>query len=258
MSMNPTPSKFPHFEPLNRPASLSANDPLVRLVASATSRMRFNKQQKQAQHRKRQGKKPLIVWVAPGQLVPDNLMTTMCYNHAYTLNNAGFTETNGRLSPLNAYDIDPLFGSTSMPGFSELNTLYSSYRVAAFKIRLSIANQETFSGILWVCPSQADPGSNTTSVNLYLANPLAHIKPVGPLTGNNIHEFNCSYTTEELGGNADYTAADAFRGYGSTPPSQLFYIAYGMHGSTTLVSGILINVNLEVMICFGKQAQPSS
>lgn len=80
------------------------------------------------------------------------------------------TSAGERLFPTNAYDVDPLFASTAMPGFSEWGLLYRSYRTLSSKISVEFSNMSAYPMAIVLGPANYDyitswSASNFTSLS---------------------------------------------------------------------------------------------
>jgi hypothetical protein len=184
------------------------------------------------------------------------------YSTLTQMNNAGFTTTNLRFNPTYAYDINPTIGSTAAPGFNELAGMYRYYRVRASRIKVNFANNEAFNGLVAVLPVNFDPTQNhsvaiTTS---YLSQPVCRTKPVGPLTGQSRATITHEASTSQFGGAADYDIADDYSASttGTAPINSWFWDVIFTPGTSTLVSGIFVHVNIDIDIEFFEIGAPAA
>ncbi len=64
-----------------------------------------------------------------------------------------------RFRPNALYDIDPVLGSTVVPNFVEISTLYQYNRVIGVQHNITICNNETFPLNVYSIYSNTDPGT---------------------------------------------------------------------------------------------------
>ncbi len=100
------------------------------------------------------------------------------------LNNAGLTYASVRFRPTSAYDVDPVIGGTSMPGFNEWAAIYGKYRVLRFRAEIVAVNLELdFPLNFIVFPSNFDLGANYSQVQSQFGNSFAKYRFLSPKGG---------------------------------------------------------------------------
>jgi len=202
---------------------------------------------------------PTVMVVKSLNFMPDRLRTVLSYNGNGNLNNGGFTYANSRLIPTYAYDIDPVLGSTSMPGFTELATLYRSYRVNWFRQVCAFSNEESFPILVYMCPLNVDPGADTTLFQQLLSNKRCVKTLLGPLTGNGIATLDSGRVgVEEFGGVARTLSEDRTAANGTTAPLNNIYEATGTitNGTNTLANGVFVTTDLYIELDFYELLTP--
>jgi len=108
---------------------------------------------------------------------PPSVYVALRFFAEYPITLSALTYGNYRFRPTGAFDIDPLVGGTSMPGFTEWAQLYATYRVTCSKIRVEVVNPSlTQSVMMIVHPMNADPGASTSLANVTAAEGNAYAK----------------------------------------------------------------------------------
>ncbi len=203
---------------------------------------------------------PAITQNPSTHFMPPRLRTRLRFNAHLTLNNAGQVYSNNRYMPTYAYDIDPTLGSTAMPGFSELGALYRQYRVNAFTFKATFSNNEAFPVIVYALALNGDPGANATNYQNFLSNRECKKKTIGPLTGMGTATLRGRETVSSFAGMANTLGDDNTCGptSGSSAPNQNIWFAMGIVGSSNLVNGVYVEVDLDIDIEFFELSTPAS
>ncbi len=202
-----------------------------------------------------------LTTVTTRNFAPDRFRTTLKFNAFGVKLNSGQAYMNIRYMPTNCYDIDPTLGSTAMPGFSELAGLYRRYRAIRFRAEVSFANAEAHTGVVWICPVNADPGANTTNYQYYLSNKRGKSVAIGPWGGNGVARLKTGWVgVAEFGGSKNPENDDRYSGdtNGSNAPQNIIWLAIGFLSDAAMTVGIQINLNLEVELEFFELTSPAS
>jgi hypothetical protein len=110
----------------------------------------------------------------PGAIIPNQ---TECELHFFTspvITNNGNGYTNNRYVLNQAYDVDPLLGSTTIAGLTEMAAFYGAMRVIGARVVVEFSNNEAFPITVYFCSSLqvgVDPTANTTNGLDYPMNP---------------------------------------------------------------------------------------
>jgi len=132
---------------------------------------------------------------------------------------------NRRFRPTNAFDIDPLLGGTSMPGFAELSALYLSYRVTMSRIRVRFtAGTGSLPTEVTVVPLNLDLGS-TPAVSTVAGLPgqsYAKTKLLG-IAGSPTIEISSEMSTEKTYGSQAVYFDDNFSSLVTGGPTNNWY-----------------------------------
>lgn len=187
------------------------------------------------------------------------LRVTLRYSQFVTISNPGSVQCNRRLNPTYCYDVDPLLGSTSMPGFNEYANIYRFYRLRSSSLTCNFSNVETFPVMVYITPINYDPGANATPTEFLTGSMLCRKKVLGPLTGEGTGTVSSSISTNVLTGIKDVQVADSYTAptSGASTPANSWYWAFGSIGTAVGVSGVAVNFNLECTIEFFELTNPA-
>lgn len=177
----------------------------------------------------------------------------------YVLNTV-VVSSNVRFNPCYCYDVDPVVGSTAMPGFSELQGLYRSYRMIESEIQVDFMNMEAFPTTCGVVPINYDPTANHSAALAvtYLSQPDAIQKPCGPLTGNGIVTIKSKASTSEFSGSANMHTEDGYTGFQTTAPNNSWFWNIINYPAVNGVLGCLTHITMDVLIEFSELNTPST
>lgn len=168
---------------------------------------------------------------------------------------------NIRFTPTFAYDVDPVAGSTAMPGFVELSALYRFYRVDSANINVSFSNKEAFPAECYISAVNSDPGANYNSAGAatYLAQRTSKSRVVGSLTGNSVVVLKDTQTTAGFGGSSNMHMGDLYSAStAGGAPANNWYWTVGIIGDAVLVSGVDARVQIDIDLEFYEVASPSA
>jgi hypothetical protein len=221
---------------------------------------RSNKQQRGRRPRRAQvnsGSRPTTM-VIPRQFgfAAPRLRVTLLFQKQFIMNNSGYFYGNTRFSPTDAYDVDPALSSTAMAGFAQYAAMYRFYRTHASTIKADFVNQESFGLLVYVCPSNADPGNNWSSAQSYLSNPRSKQIPLGPATGASSGSIRAHLTTSQAGGVSSQSILDEYSALTGSSPNNNWWWVVGTHGASNLSSGIFVSVRIEIEVEFFEYANP--
>jgi hypothetical protein len=190
--------------------------------------------------------------------MPERYRTTLNYDKILVLNNLGNAYANVRFIPAGVYDVDPVLGSTAVPGFTELMTLYRAYRTLKSSIFVSYANQDVFPTIAYLLPMNYDPGQNSAIPGTLIAQRVTKTYPLGPITGNSAHRITHSFTTAAISGTTSQNILDTYVGTATTNPTNLWYWVVGVYSAGAMSAGVLINVSIRMTVDFFEFTTPSN
>jgi len=186
------------------------------------------------------------------------LRVNLLFQKQVVINNAGTAYASIRFSPTSAYDVDPLFASTAMPGFAEYALLYRFYRVHSSHILVDFVNQEAFGLMAYVVPTNSDFGANFSLSTSFFGNPRCKQITIGPATGNPLGVIQSTFTTASLGGVSSLNILDSYSSLVSTVPSNNWWWHIGTYSPSALVSGIFASIRIEIEVEFFENAEATS
>lgn len=185
--------------------------------------------------------------------------TVLCFQKLAIINNPTFTFANIRFEPTFAYDVDPTAGSTALPGFTELGLLYRFYRVQWFKLTVKFSNLDAGTTCTtFVCPSNTDPGANTSSIQNLVSNPRCRDDQIGGQNGNGLSKkIVINVGTDEFGGVVYTGQIDNYVGSsaGTAPTNNIFGVV-GILTTPAMTSGVSVDVRLKIGIQFLELSNP--
>jgi len=201
---------------------------------------------------------PKLVIVRSPHYMPDRLRTTLRFNAEAAILNAGINFGSIRYTPTNAFDVDPVLGSTSMPGFAELGAIYRFYRINKFKVKLSAGNREAFVNCICLAVLNFDPGANTANWQNYFSSRDSVKKYMGPLTGACTTELAISGSVASEGGsNTRVMVNDAYSALTSGAPSNNMWIFIGTHAvGNAQAAGVEVSTQIDIELDFFEIASP--
>jgi len=182
-----------------------------------------------------------IVVRQPGFVIPNQTISNMHFWAMQTHSNNGIAYTNVRYTPNNAYDVDPLVGSTAIAGLTEMAAFYSGMRVIKYRYDIDISNNEAFPVTVYCVPiliPGTDPGADTISGLDYPMNPLSKTFVLSAKGGQDRCKFKGVvdlpklYTKQVLTDDnyAQSTAATLAAGF------RIYIVLGGLAGSTTFTA----------------------
>lgn len=177
------------------------------------------------------------------RIMPPSLITKLVYMSTLhsPLNNAGATFASVRFRPSSAFDVDPVLGGTSMPGFNELAGIYGRYRMIKFKLDLIASNNEDFPLNVNAFVSNFDLGANYSQVQSQFGNSFERHKYLSPKGGMDRATIRTPYwSAADIIGSDAPLISDSFSATISASPQNNTYINIGIWtgNSTALVNGL--------------------
>jgi len=201
-----------------------------------------------------------MMMVVPKQLgfVHPRTRVSLVFRKLVNITQAANTYASIRFAPTNAYDVDPVVGSTSMPGFNEYAALYRFYRVCSSDIHVEFGNKEAFPVSVGICPTNYDVGPNYSGVTTLFAQPECRNVMLGPLTGNSSKSVRASQTTAAFAGARDLGVVDTYTAQVIGGPSNNWYWNLLIQSVSTFTSGVDVAITMTVTLDFLERAYPSA
>lgn len=183
------------------------------------------------------------------RIMPPSLVTKLVFMSTLhsPLNNAGSTFASVRFRPSSAFDVDPVIGGTSMPGFNELAGIYGRYRMIRFKMDAIVVNNEDFPLNVNAFVSNFDLGANYSQVQSQFGNSFERHKYLSARGGMDRATLRTPYwSAADVVGSDSPLLSDSFSATISSSPVNNTYINLGIWtgNSTALVNG----VNCQIVI----------
>jgi len=189
-----------------------------------------------------------------GLIVPDKMYSRLKYSGIQQITVAiGAAASAVRWRPSSVFDVDPLLGGTTIPGFTELAGLYGSYRTTRSNIKLEVAPQDSARvASVVVVPLNVDPGSGPSAAtqSSWTMNPYAIYEITGTAGSPNIIIKN-SMSTEKIFGSKMVYFDDAFSSLVTTSPTNNWFWAVSIItgftvGGSNYITTILLDLELDV------------
>lgn len=181
----------------------------------------------------------------------DSVLVRLRYPIRGTLSTVG-TVIAKRWTPNAAYDVDPVLGSTSTPGFSEYAALYTYYRVEHFKTHVKFSNLDNLSVSLYSVVSNTDPGTAGTNYFDYAQSALGRTFELAPFySGAGSVTLNQKVDLKKLIG-MNTAQADSFRSVTTSIPTDLVYWGFGIYSNagTNFANGVGYTGYIEMYVRF--------
>jgi len=188
-----------------------------------------------------------VVYREPGEIDAPVKFVKFHFWAQNTITNLGNAYTNNRYSPNNPYDVDPLVGSTAIPGLTEEAAIYTGMRVVKYSYVVEICNNEAFPVTAYAIPSLApgtDPGANALIGLDYPMNPRAKSFILSAKGGQDRCVFKGRVPLPSIQSNqlltddsyASSTAASVAAGY------RLYFVSGALSGSSVFTAaGVTIS-----------------
>jgi hypothetical protein len=190
------------------------------------------------------------------RILPPEMDIKLAYQPNKTAINAAASTCGIRFYANGAYDVDPVLGSTTMPGFttfigtSSTTGLYNYYRVIRTSYDLTICNNEAFPVRVYTGYTNTDPG---TTGNLQLpGNPMFKSALISAKGGNDRVRFRDTKNIATILGSSGVETEDNFRGTYTANPVDLVYLFVGGNSvaGAFLPNGLSIAGSLTMTIRF--------
>lgn len=212
---------------------------------------------------RRKNKQQTVMVVQPGWIAPKSVEVELTYaSLANILQAGGHATASRRYNPCNAYDVDPLLGSTSMSGFSEWGALFNEYRVLKSTIMICAVNDDAFPTLMYVCPINFDPGSNYATPQTLISNPNCKHHMFGLASGAEMWRHSHHVTSARMLGLTEQQTrvCTELRGTtsGGVVPVNPWFWQVGIDGSANLVNGVWCQVQIKTWVLFQEVNTPST
>jgi len=185
------------------------------------------------------------------------ILTTRFVKHGIFSNAA--TTASIFFVPSYCYDVDPTVGSTAMPFFTEMLTIYRYYRLLSSKIRVRFSNTVADSAAVYVCPTNVSQGSNASSFNAMMSNLNSKNGITGYFDSMSVCTIENHKTTDEFAGAKWNHMPDNYTGdsAGTAPVNEWFWNVGAVSTDTSFVA-MSYQLDIDCEIAFFEEATPPS
>jgi hypothetical protein len=155
-----------------------------------------------------------------------------------------------RFTPNGAYDVDPVLGSTSTPGFAEWSNFYNYYRVIKVSYKVEVANTENFPVRVYSILMNTDPG--TVGNSQFAGNPLSRSHLLSVARGLDRATLSDTRQVAEVVGTRGVETEDNYRAQTNANPLDLIWLGFGAFnpGTAFLASGVVVVGSIKMFIRF--------
>lgn len=189
-----------------------------------------------------------------GEFAPPSLMVPLVYTDLQTIQTQnGQSQTNWYYRT-SAYDVNPLIGTTAMPGYLELSALYNQYRVHKISVYVQACNMHTSPIVFSVWPSFETNSHNAltnTQIIEFGGAYRGFRLVVSPEGGVDKIRVRRSYRLSDLVGNDSWKDDSNYTATVTSNPTTMWNVNFGIAatvGTLTTGGGIqgVFGVTLEV------------
>jgi hypothetical protein len=225
-----------------------------------SKRSNNNRKQIKPSRKKRNNTQKLVTMNRGPGFMPPRMRTSLTFTKASIISNVGATFGNVVFNPTGVYDVDPLFGSTSTPGFAELAAIYRVYRVNSSRIKIGISNEQSTGITAYVVPVNFNPGANNGSPYTYLSDRLAKVKAIGGSSGNNTVQFSHRASTQQFAGVRYTGQIDEYTAAVTTTPVNNWYwmVGFVTNNASLTAAGVSYFVHIDMDVEFFELNNPSN
>lgn len=187
------------------------------------------------------------------RVMADRNIVHLQYVKQINLNNAGAGDVVSRLQWNGAFDIDPLFGSVSMPGYTNNVNFYDYYRVRSVKYTCTVSNLESFPIFCSMFMQNVDSGTSDSSS--YQHSALPHrIKWQMPqkASARDTQKRTMRMGADKLLGDHMARTDSTLRSTVVSNPTDLLWCGFVLETSpgNVLVSGVELLMEVTVLVQF--------
>jgi len=182
--------------------------------------------------------------------VPPRTRAKLCYSKTVAITNATFGYANVRFSPTNAYDVDPVLGSTAMPFFTEYNSMYRRYRTVSAVITVNFANLDLVAYTAYVTADNQDPGANTANYAPQMSNRMSRHCVLGLGTGDGNGRLRLRASTSDFGGVRNTLQDDNYSALAGNSPTNNWWFNVGVLSTGAIANGVHADINIDVIVDF--------
>lgn len=183
------------------------------------------------------------------RLIADETHVTLEWPTTFTLTSVGAQAVSKRWVPNGAYDLDPVLGSTAMPGFAEYATFYSFYRVISYSYFLEVTNNQVFPVSAYVLNTNNDLGLTASNFELYSVAPHCQgILLSGFPSAKGYHAFKGKFEVSRILGSRAPETEDNYRSLTNALPADLVWLSLGINtnSAANLLTAVGVTMKLRL------------
>lgn len=190
------------------------------------------------------------MYKSPRHVFPQEYVTQLTYSVIQQVGTAGLLNSSLNYTS-DAYDVDPAFASTAMPGFAEAAAIWARFRTLAMSYQVEFVNLEAFSVGVYAGFATQSAGTSGAVVE---GNPNYKSRFLGPAGGQPRAMLKGSKSILAITGTKQALYDDLFTG--STGSSTLSsagkcFVDIGINTSGPLfVNGASVKVNICLKVQF--------
>lgn len=189
----------------------------------------------------------------PRELISSEVIADVTYLARGKITNAGNVFATQRWHTNCPYDVDPIVGSTSAPGYNEWAAFFDFQHTIGYKIELNVFNAEAFALGVYTLESTEDPGTASTLSDVAGANPLSYVHQLGPATGLARKKIVITRKISQVTGTILSETADSYRSVVNSTPADKTWIGIGVqtYGTNVLTTaGLDYELKMSMRIRF--------
>lgn len=214
--------------------------------------MQRRKLKKVRNHKKR--KQNTVRLSSVGEFAPSSLLVPLVYTDLTTIQTQnGLSQTNWYYRT-SAYDVNPLIGTTAMPGYLELSALYNQYRVHKISVYVQAVNMHTSPIVFSIWPSFETNSHNSltnTQIIEYGGSFKGFRLVVSPEGGMDKIRVRRAFALTDLVGNRSWLDDSNYTATVGSNPTTMWNVNFGIAatvGTLTTGGGIqgVFGVTLDV------------
>lgn len=178
---------------------------------------------------KRRDTEKSVIVRGPKTIFPESYESVLHYYTPITMSNAAASYVSVRYRPNNVFDVDPLVGSTAVPGFAELALIYGTYRLLGYEAVVDFVNAEAFAVQAFIYPwsnLQTAPSANDATTPELIVNQRAKSHVLSAQGGQDRIRLSQKVNLSTLYSNQVLTD-DAFAAKVTTGPAFVIYHVVG-------------------------------
>jgi len=186
----------------------------------------------------------------PSLVVPQEMVVKLAYP-VNTIVSGAVTDKSQRWTVNAAYDVDPVLGSTSTPGFAEWAAFYKFYRVIAYTADVQFGNLDAGPRAVYIINANDDPGTSASGFIDRPSNEFNEVHYAGHVYCDR-HRVTRHYQCSKIAGTGAVETDDSYAALASTVPNNKIYFGVGVHSldGTNLANGVSFIIYLTMTIRF--------